>query len=67
MHWPEQARSLGVAAGLMLAGVVLFSGSLYVLAVTGVRTWGAVTPFGGMTWLIGWAVLAYAAWRHVGP
>jgi len=67
LHWPEQARSLGVAAGLMLAGVVLFSGSLYVLAVTGVRTWGAVTPFGGMTWLIGWAVLAYAAWRHAGP
>jgi uncharacterized membrane protein YgdD (TMEM256/DUF423 family) len=48
----------------MLAGVLLFSGSLYVLALTGVRTWGAVTPFGGTAWLLAWAVLAWAAWRH---
>ncbi len=64
LQWPAEGRLLALAASLMLAGVLLFSGSLYVLALTGVRTWGAVTPFGGTAWLLGWAVLAWAAWRH---
>jgi uncharacterized membrane protein YgdD (TMEM256/DUF423 family) len=42
-------------------GIVLFSGSLYLLAVTGVRMIGIVTPFGGLSFLIGWALLAWAA------
>jgi uncharacterized membrane protein YgdD (TMEM256/DUF423 family) len=46
---------------LFVAGVVLFSGSLYALALTGKRAWGAVTPFGGGCFLAGWALLAYAA------
>jgi uncharacterized membrane protein YgdD (TMEM256/DUF423 family) len=46
---------------LFVAGVVLFSGSLYALALTGRRAWGAVTPFGGACFLAGWALLAYAA------
>ena len=43
------------------AGIVFFSGSLYLLAVTGVTILGAVTPIGGLLFLIGWACLAFAA------
>jgi len=51
-----------VAAGwLFMLGIVLFSGSLYLLAVTGVRTLGAITPFGGLAFLAGWTSLAVAA------
>ena len=46
-------------AGLLLAGIVLFSGSLYVLAITGVRTLGAVTPFGGLSFIAAWLLLAW--------
>ena len=46
-------------AGLLCAGVVLFSGSLYVFAITGVRTLGAVTPFGGLSFIAAWLLLAY--------
>jgi len=50
------------AAGwCFLAGIVLFSGSLYALALTGVRTLGAVTPLGGVAFLVGWALLIYIA------
>jgi uncharacterized membrane protein YgdD (TMEM256/DUF423 family) len=49
------------AAGwLFIAGTVLFSGSLYALAVTGPRWLGAITPFGGLCFLGGWAILGYA-------
>jgi uncharacterized membrane protein YgdD (TMEM256/DUF423 family) len=48
------------AGWLFTAGIVLFSGSLYVLALTGVRWLGAVTPIGGLAFLIGWALVAYA-------
>jgi len=54
--------TLANAAGwAMLAGIVLFSGSLYVLALTGVRWLGAITPVGGVAFLVGWALLAGAA------
>ncbi len=43
------------------AGIVLFSGSLYALALTGVTTLGAVTPIGGLAFLVGWGLLAVAA------
>jgi uncharacterized membrane protein YgdD (TMEM256/DUF423 family) len=52
------------AAGLLLqAGIVLFSGSLYALALSGVRALGAITPIGGLAFLAGWAVLFVAALR----
>ncbi len=54
---------LGVAAWLLVAGVLLFSGSLYALALTGVRGFGAVTPIGGVALLAAWAALAWAAFR----
>ena len=53
---------LMVAAGwLFVAGIALFSGSLYLLAVTGVTILGAITPIGGVAFLAGWACLAIAA------
>lgn len=42
-----------------LAGIVIFSGSLYLLAVTNVRWLGAITPIGGVSFIVGWAVLAF--------
>ncbi|HSZ11965.1 MAG TPA: DUF423 domain-containing protein [Rhizomicrobium sp.] len=51
------------AAAFFLAGIVLFSGSLYLLALTGNRALGIVTPFGGLAFLAGWAALAYAAFK----
>lgn len=51
----------GVAGWLFVTGIVLFSGSLYLLAVTGRRAWGAVTPIGGLCFLAGWLLLALAA------
>jgi uncharacterized membrane protein YgdD (TMEM256/DUF423 family) len=53
--------SMAAAAGwLFCAGIVLFSGSLYALALTGIRVLGAVTPLGGLCFLAGWAALALA-------
>jgi uncharacterized membrane protein YgdD (TMEM256/DUF423 family) len=51
------------AAGFFLAGILLFSGSLYLLALTGVKALGIVTPFGGVCFLVGWGFLAFAALR----
>jgi uncharacterized membrane protein YgdD (TMEM256/DUF423 family) len=53
-------RAAGVAFG---AGMLVFSGSLYLLAVTGERWLGAVTPFGGTALVLGWLALAAGAWR----
>jgi uncharacterized membrane protein YgdD (TMEM256/DUF423 family) len=61
-RWPGPAVAL--AGGLFFVGILLFSGSLYVLSLTGIRWLGAVTPFGGTAWLAGWASLAWAALRH---
>jgi uncharacterized membrane protein YgdD (TMEM256/DUF423 family) len=47
-------------------GIVIFSGSLYVLAWTNVRWWGAVTPFGGLSFIVGWLWLFFAAGRVSG-
>ena len=54
---------LGVAGWLLVAGMLLFSGSLYAFALTGVRGFGSITPVGGVAFLGGWACLAWAAWR----
>ncbi len=57
-------RSLTIAGWSFLLGIVLFSGSLYVLAVTGVKAWGAITPLGGILFLVGWSSLGIAACRQ---
>ncbi|MGI8551301.1 MAG: DUF423 domain-containing protein [Dehalococcoidia bacterium] len=55
---------LTTAAGwLFVGGVVLFSGSLYVLAISGIKVLGAITPLGGLCFLAGWACLGLAAWK----
>ena len=54
------ATSAQYAALFFLIGILLFSGSLYLLALSGVRGIAIVTPFGGVAFLIGWALLAYA-------
>ena len=60
-RWPSR---LTLAAGrLFILGILLFSGSLYLLALTGIRWLGAITPLGGVAFLTGWACLALAAWR----
>jgi uncharacterized membrane protein YgdD (TMEM256/DUF423 family) len=51
------------AGWLFLAGMVLFSGSLYGVSLSGVRWLGAVTPIGGALFIVGWSVLAWRAWR----
>lgn len=58
--------ALRLSGYLMLTGVVLFSGSLYLLAVTGVTWLGAVTPIGGIAFIAAWVVLAFAALRATG-
>jgi uncharacterized membrane protein YgdD (TMEM256/DUF423 family) len=56
--------SLPVAAGwLFIAGTLLFSTSLYLLALSGVRWLGAITPLGGVAFVAGWLCLLLAAWR----
>jgi uncharacterized membrane protein YgdD (TMEM256/DUF423 family) len=55
------ASGLQWTAWLLLAGIVLFSGSLYALALTGARGFGAVTPFGGAAFIAAWLMLAWTA------
>jgi uncharacterized membrane protein YgdD (TMEM256/DUF423 family) len=60
-RWPGGAA---MAAGwLFVAGTVIFSGSLYLLALTGQRWLGAITPLGGLAFILGWVALAWAALR----
>ena len=54
---------LKAAAWLMLAGIVLFSGSLYVLALSGIRWLGAITPLGGLAFIFAWLAVVIAIWR----
>ncbi len=60
-RWPESGAA--GAGWLFVAGTVLFSGSLYLLALGGPRWLGAVTPVGGLCFLAGWVVLAWSATR----
>jgi len=55
-----------VAVWCFALGILLFSGSLYALALSGVRSLGIITPFGGSLFLIGWLALALGSWRDDG-
>jgi len=57
------SRLLNVTGWSFLLGILLFSGSLYVLTLTGIRILGAITPIGGVLFLVGWAMLAVAAYQ----
>lgn len=58
-RWP--GRAVAASGAFFMAGIVLFSGSLYLLALTGIRSFGAVTPVGGLAFMLGWACLAWSA------
>lgn len=62
-RWPN-SNLPPVAGWLFVAGIALFSGSLYLLAITGVRWLGAITPLGGVAFIAGWICLIIAAWRQ---
>jgi len=62
VHLPA-SYALKWAGWLMLAGIALFSGSLYALAITGVRGLGAITPFGGAAFIVAWVAFAWAVLR----
>jgi uncharacterized membrane protein YgdD (TMEM256/DUF423 family) len=61
-QWPEMKLPV-IAGWSMVAGMALFSGSLVLLALTGMRWLGAVAPLGGAAFILGWLCLALAAWR----
>ena len=52
-----------MAGWFFLAGIVIFSGSLYLMTATGARWLGAITPIGGVAFIIGWIALAVGVWR----
>jgi uncharacterized membrane protein YgdD (TMEM256/DUF423 family) len=60
-RWPGTLTT--VSGWLFVIGIVIFSGSLYLLSLTGTRWLGAITPFGGAAFLAGWICLVWAAWR----
>ena len=60
-RWP--AAPFAWAGWAFAGGIVLFAGSLYALALTGTRAWGAVTPLGGLLLLLGWGVFAWTSAR----
>ena len=53
----NQSKALKWSAYLFMTGIILFSGSLYVLAISGVKVLGMITPFGGITWIAAWILL----------
>jgi uncharacterized membrane protein YgdD (TMEM256/DUF423 family) len=63
LHRPD-SRALRWSGAAFLTGVLLFSGSLYALAITGARAWGMVTPFGGVGFLLGWILLGVGGARR---
>ncbi len=60
-RWPE--ANLNAAGWAFIIGIVIFSGSLYLLSLTDIRWLGAITPIGGLAFLIGWAILVWSVAR----
>jgi len=58
-RWP--GKSMHLAGWFFVTGTFLFSGSLYLLAITGIRRLGMITPLGGLTLMLGWGCFAWAA------
>jgi len=61
LHLP--GRLVNLAGGAFTLGILLFSGSLYLLTLSGIGKLGIITPFGGVAFLIGWLCLGLAAWK----
>ena len=62
LHQPQTAL-LRSSGWLFFLGLVVFSGSLYLLSITGIRWLGAITPLGGLSFIAGWACLAATGWK----
>jgi len=59
-----QVNMIVTAGWLMLVGIILFSGSLFVLSVTGIKVLGAITPFGGVAFLVSWVLVGIVAIKY---
>ena len=62
-RWPGQKKLLTPAGWLLVAGIVLFSGSLYIQSLSGIK-FGYITPAGGVSFVSGWLLMAWAAWKE---
>lgn len=62
-RWPNTSNLAVWAGWLFVVGIVFFSGSLFLMAFTGQRWLGAITPIGGVAFLVGWALLIVTGWR----
>jgi uncharacterized membrane protein YgdD (TMEM256/DUF423 family) len=62
LHWGK-STALTIAGFSFIAGIIIFSGSLYALSLSGIKILGAITPIGGLAFLIGWASLLVAAFK----
>lgn len=63
-HLMPEAATARNAGWAILLGTVLFSGSLYLMVLTGIKPLGMITPFGGIAFLLGWLLLGVAAWQY---
>jgi uncharacterized membrane protein YgdD (TMEM256/DUF423 family) len=63
LGWVRPDMSLGGVSTAFLLGIVIFSGSLFLLCATGLKWMGAITPLGGLAFLSGWLMLAYRVWK----
>ena len=63
VHWPSGLMS--VAGWSFVVGMLVFSGSLYLMTATGARWLGAITPIGGAAFIVGWIALAVGVWRAI--
>ncbi len=63
LHFPK-SRLIPISGWLMMAGIILFSFSLYALSLTGMRGLGMITPFGGVSFLSAWVLLVFAIWKE---
>ena len=64
IHYPSV--TLNWSAIFMTIGIALFSGSLYLLAITGIKWLGAITPLGGTSFIVGWILLFVSVWKKMG-
>jgi uncharacterized membrane protein YgdD (TMEM256/DUF423 family) len=63
LHQNNPSNLLRIAGWFMLAGMLIFSGSLYILSLTGITILGAITPIGGIALLIAWLLFAYHSFK----
>lgn len=62
-QWPAEVKLLSVGGWAFMGGILLFSGSLYILVLSGIKWLGAITPVGGVAFVVGWACLVIASLR----